>query len=686
MKNKLLQKLVCYTLAMSLMWSFNSHSYDQAFICHVINNNINTLITVKPNPEPSVPDTIVGNLIQTLALPRKLKLKNLNSRDKRTIIFEQVQPELNADDTIIDQFFVDKMGLVHGYTNPDDHLVNRLCTDLQNNMLLKTEIGIKRFIEILVQPTINIQTLYNRQTIIKELVENDALRIQCMQLLDTIQSVEPYFFTLYSKEGLEKSEQSLLKFQSFFTKLGWNKISALTLSTRSLQLLQTFGVLSLIMFALGAVMGTSQRILNYAQTNGFQNILHDIDNSLRLYATSTSFNERMNDARKVTAEAFFICTSPFQILLGLNELKDYIEEILNIQELLMGFATYLHTANKLFHLFDNNLSIKHSMPHLQSARQELVHCPSASEEFNQLNDILQKDIFAQENPSFFSSPGNILTAYKHIAQPSIRKEYSTILNALGEIDAYVALANKIKAHQEYPATCAQFCFVQFQENAPYPLLNAINFWNPFIGHKKIACNDISLNIGNERNILLTGTNTGGKSTLLKAIMIALLLIHTFGIAPAEAFTIALFHKLIIDMNITDDIGAGLSLFKAEVERAHEVLNTIQKLSPNEFAFIIIDEIFRGTSHDTGENLAFHFMEQLNRFKNCLFITATHFEKLVTLEQTTNGEIKNYHMDVEVDADGNVIKYTHKIKPGPSPVVNAEQVAAELLLDYVVSFT
>ncbi len=684
MKHYFLKKTVCYALIISMLCTISIYPYDQAFRNQIVSSNINTFTSFEASSPPldSPPSSaLLSDLIRSLLAPRTLKLKNLTPKDKRTLIFEQIESCINLDDTVIDQFFADKLNLIHGHTNPHDHLMTRLTTDTEGTPLLKTEMGAKRFIEILSQPTTNIKEISRRQTIIKELVQNSRLRNQCNELLDTIHQSETYFFELYSKQGLDKSEYNLFKLQPFFTKLGWHKIYSLTLSTRFLQILQAFGIVSLLMIAFGSTTDLTKKIRAYREA-----LAHNpstFGDELIKFGEQNFF-EQSATLRTYTSEALFIITTPFQTLLGLSALKDHVDEILNIQEILIGFTRYLRALRTLFHLFDANPTIKSVMPDVTILMQELVHKKNASDDFNKLNNILTRKPFNRNAPSAFSSPGPLLTAYECLAQPSIRKEYSAVLNMLGEIDVYVALANKMNTHAHYPTTCAQFCFVNLHNTTAKPHLEATNFWNPFIDYKKVICNTIHLNSNQERNVILTGTNTGGKSTLLKALVILVLLALTFGIAPAESLTMTPFSKCIIDMNITDDIGAGLSLFKAEVERAHEILKILKALPKDEYAFIIIDEIFRGTSHDKGEKLALNFMRHLTTFKNCIFITATHFEQLVALEKATEGEIKNYHMGVTLDDKGNVDTYTHKLEPGPSPIVNAEQIAEELSLDFVRS--
>jgi DNA mismatch repair ATPase MutS len=226
-------------------------------------------------------------------------------------------------------------------------------------------------------------------------------------------------------------------------------------------------------------------------------------------------------------------------------------------------------------------------------------------------------------------------------------------------------------HQKLPV---HYSFAQFTQGAP--TISAKQFWNPFLPVDTVVPNSIEFSANGMSSIILTGPNTGGKSVTLKALMINVLLAQTFGIAAADQLVITPFNKLTCHMNITDDTGAGISLFKAEIQRAHELMEMVRKLAPNECAFIIVDEIFTGTSPDKAEELSHKFIKQLSEFPNVLFVNATHFKKLTDLEQETNGRCKNYHMSVVIDNTGKVVKYNYTLAHGPSPVNNASQIAQE----------
>ena len=186
--------------------------------------------------------------------------------------------------------------------------------------------------------------------------------------------------------------------------------------------------------------------------------------------------------------------------------------------------------------------------------------------------------------------------------------------------------------------------VNFVENSATPVIDAHNFWNPFINPDTVVVNNATFNTSCP-NSILTGPNTGGKSTVIKGIMINVLMAQTFGIAPSQSLTMTPFSKLNCFMNISDDIATGASLFKSEVMRAKKLLDMVQGLKENEFSFVIIDEVFTGTSPQEGEVAALRFAEKLGSYTNNTSIIATHYPKMANLQEKTNGVFHNHHVEI-----------------------------------------
>ncbi len=621
-------------------------AYSQEYADAIANIHLQSFPSIEKDltPEKVLTPQGLKDMWKLFQSKRELGLRELGEREKREMAFKQM-PLTPQDETVIDARLVEKMLLVRGDTErATDHLMTRVTTAPNGKKLLQTTVGAKRFVEMLSEPTTNMQKLFTRQSIIKELVNNDELRAECSRLLETIKRVEPLVYDLYSRN--QESETERMKVVD--SQLGLTGTKTLTVTTRALDAIFLGSLVAPIIGGLG----TYQRVRKYKRTHTQE----DLESAIKWGGGTALY----------TIEYPLIFVSAIAQV----KMQSYIR--LNMQERLIGMATYLHALRELIYRVGKNSTISPLMPTLRTTSQKLYKDDEASKEFNKLNNLLRSRAFKREKPSIFSSPGTIINAYREMIKESVRKEYSAAMNLLGELDVYVALANKIKAHK---TENAQFCFVEFIEPNDRPMLQATDFWNPFVDSKAVVGNDVSLNTGQERNIILTGPNTGGKSTIMKGLMFATLLGQTFGIAPARSMSFTPFAKLVTYLNISDDTGAGVSLFKAEINRAKEIIDTLRALKPDEFAFVILDETFTGTSPDKGEELSYKFISQLNKFKNCIFIDATHFKKITELEKATNGECKNYHTGVVIE-DGRVTKYTYKLVPGVSPISTAEQIAQE----------
>ena len=115
------------------------------------------------------------------------------------------------------------------------------------------------------------------------------------------------------------------------------------------------------------------------------------------------------------------------------------------------------------------------------------------------------------------------------------------------------------------------------------------------------------------------------------------------------------------MNISDDTAGGNSLFKSEVLRAQELVNSVQNLSKDKFVFSVMDEMFSGTSPKEGEAASYAVAESLGKHTNLLLLLATHFPELKNLEMAT-GKFKNYQVRVVHHANG-TFTYPFKLQEG-----------------------
>lgn len=306
------------------------------------------------------------------------------------------------------------------------------------------------------------------------------------------------------------------------------------------------------------------------------------------------------------------------------------------------------------------------------ATQQLTNFPSfaALESFVQTQESSKKKFMNLMNTGtlkgtpayFFARHGRCTVAEKLFNQ--VKQDLCNALEAIGIIDAFVAMATMYKESQRQNSAWSLVNFVD--QATPYIKLNS--FRNPLLKSGSAITNDIELgnrdgnSIVNSRNMMLTGQNTAGKTTVIKAIALSVLFAQTFGIAPAAQATMTPFANLITHVNVMDDVQHNLSLFASEVNRTNSMLNNVKALKPGEFSLVIIDEIFRSTGPDHAAVLADKLSRKLAKFPNCIAIQSTHYPQLVKLEQETNGVYKNYKMEIHKQDNGTLIR-PYKLEPG-----------------------
>ncbi len=337
-----------------------------------------------------------------------------------------------------------------------------------------------------------------------------------------------------------------------------------------------------------------------------------------------------------------------------------------IQVKLMHVARYLNQAKQLVQILRAHPQFMCNIPGADELKTIIDTPGKVSEQVAELFQLLSTDTF-KGKPSIISFQGRIARVYKLMHEA--KDQLVPIFEAIGQIDAYLSVC---KLYKEFEQQCVTYTFAQYRESDS-PGIVLKDFWNPFISADKVVPNALSLGFQtNARNMILTGPNAGGKSTIIKSVAIGLILAQTFGIVPARYACITPFATIGTHLNITDDIASGNSLFKAEVNRAQELIKMIESLGEGEHAFMIMDELFNGTTPSEGQAAAFSFANYIGSFPNIVCLIATHFELLAKLEKET-AYFMNYKVLIERD-ENNQIKYAFKLVPG----ISDQHIALDIL--------
>lgn len=620
----------------------NNTAYDQQYASSVVDLYLKSYnITLEPKKalEPLF-KTITETIKYYFGPP--IQLPPISEHDIRHCSFIAYPKNQHPTESTINFNLVKKMELVYGAgSKPSDHLALRLSTTTNNqnelSNLVLTKTGKAFLIEAISQPLGQATEIKKRQSIIKACAENNQLHTELTETLKTMPNGENSLLTYYSDKDLINEW-----FEKIKGGIYWQTplLTRLNNSANGIQAGIWMGAPFKLMFPLAQLYGMFGPLP--------ASMLHETRFLIR--GNSTGLGSLIN----------------FLMIVG-NKLTNDLTNC--IQKRLIDFATYINGAKKLYSLINKNPKIAQNLNTFSELESLIKPSKKHSAEFNELIDLLSTNTF-KGNPSQFSLVGRIARAHALISMESVRKEFEGIIRAISELDVYVALAHKISSTKDKEVG---YCLVEFDTSSDKPYFKADGLWNPFVNEAHAVTNTIELGGTKPRNIVLSGPNTGGKSTLSKAVLINAILAQTFGIAAAKHMIITPFGNLDCYMNMTDDTASGVSGLKAEVNRAKELIEKLKNTSG--FSLILLDEIFTATSPDQAEKLALGFIKSLSEQANSLFVDCAHFEALIQFAEQSK-DCRNCHMGAIVNTQGKVTEYTYKLAEGRSTVKNAEQVAEE----------
>jgi len=132
-------------------------------------------------------------------------------------------------------------------------------------------------------------------------------------------------------------------------------------------------------------------------------------------------------------------------------------------------------------------------------------------------------------------------------------------------------------------------------------------------------------LGDDRIWLVTGPNMAGKSTFLRQNALITILAQMGSYVPAQAARIGVVDRLFSRVGAADDLARGRSTFMVEMVETAAILNQAEPQ-----AFVILDEIGRGTATFDGLSIAWAALEHLHEVNRCRALFATHYHELTAL--------------------------------------------------------
>lgn len=157
--------------------------------------------------------------------------------------------------------------------------------------------------------------------------------------------------------------------------------------------------------------------------------------------------------------------------------------------------------------------------------------------------------------------------------------------------------------------------------------------------EKFVPNDVELDGGPNRLLIITGPNMAGKSTYIRQVALLVLMAQIGSFVPASRAEIGLTDRIFTRVGASDDLSKGHSTFMVEMNETANILN-----NATERSLVILDEIGRGTSTFDGLSIAWSIAEYLHDKIKARTLFATHYHELTELEMTRGGA-KNYNVAV-----------------------------------------
>lgn len=186
--------------------------------------------------------------------------------------------------------------------------------------------------------------------------------------------------------------------------------------------------------------------------------------------------------------------------------------------------------------------------------------------------------------------------------------------------------------------------------------------------------DISL--GQElKGMLIYGTNSSGKSSIMKSLGLSLILAQAGMFVPAMEFVYCPYTSLYTRINGMDNIFRGLSSFAVEMLELKAIL---QRANAN--TLVIGDEVCRGTEHVSANSLVASTIINLERLGSS-FIFATHLHDIAKMDRIKKlSNVRSFHISIKYDDLTDTIIYDRKLSDGPGEPVYGITFARHIIHD------
>ena len=318
---------------------------------------------------------------------------------------------------------------------------------------------------------------------------------------------------------------------------------------------------------------------------------------------------------------------------------------------------------------------KHLQENIYTTRDDRIVFQVMASAKNKVRGIIH-DVSAT-NKTFYIEPEQIVPLNNKIRElkSQIHSEIIKILVGLtnlvkDEIKPLI-FSEEILAKIDFHFAKARYA-IKLQAVEPEIVTNKVieisSMRHPLLNVENIVTNDFEIG-KNYKSVVITGSNTGGKTVTIKTVGLFILMAKAGMFLPCIGAKIYPFEKVYADIGDDQSILQNLSTFSSHMTNIIEILN-----QSNSKTFVLLDEICAGTDPIEGAVLARVIMERLAE-KEVLSTITTHYGELKALEYSNP-----YFKNASVEFNTETLKPTYKLLIGIPGLSNAISIAANLGLD------
>ena len=322
--------------------------------------------------------------------------------------------------------------------------------------------------------------------------------------------------------------------------------------------------------------------------------------------------------------------------------------------------------------------VKHLQEAIYTTRDERIVFQVKSSDKNKIHGIVH-DVSAT-NKTFYIEPESLVPLNNKLreTQSAINAERVRILTeltqmvkfqipslektekTLAEIDFHFAKARyAIKIHATEPEILKNSKELILENMKPPLLIGTV---------ENIITNNFAIGKA-YKSIIITGSNTGGKTVTLKTVGLFILMTRAGMFLPCTMAKVYPFKNVFADIGDSQSILQSLSTFSSHMKNIIEIVN-----KSDEDTFVLLDEICAGTDPVEGAVLAKAILENLAKKQVTSTIT-THYGELKALEYSNP-----YFKNASVEFDTETLKPTYRLLLGIPGLSNAIAISANLGLD------